>query len=1335
MDQPGSPVGTPAGRKKVANAASTTARWLFFIVAVFLIVLAVLLLLARIGLPWLSGYKGEVEQRLSEQLNGPVTIEELSVRWEQFGPKLSAIGVSLSESADRQVTLDEVLIDMNMLKSVSQGTPVIDELTLVGARLALESSPEGKYQLHGLKQSAAATSDSRKGVDVLSWLMNTSRVGLQDATITLIGAENQQQLTISDLNVIATNDGDLHQLRVDMQLPEELGNKIEIGLDLVGHSDDIQNASAELHIKAVDLKADAWRSLQASRFKGLPISTTGIARLDATIQMELWGSVSDGKLQTARGQLNVADVFDTETRQPVLDNISTDVVFTDLPLGWQLSADSLTLQDSGETTTVNDVVYQFKPAGDTAWKLDASGESLELDLATRLTLSLFDKNADLPRAQWLAQSSPRGDLYDWDATFALVNGKPDFSLFSIFHELELSAAGGIPGAKNIGGTIDMKHNAGKISMQGIDMELDLPAAFAQPLQLQKLYGELDIDVQDPLRTALKGELFVTDRGLNASTRLEVKLDPGSSPHIYTQGQFSLDDIGQAKRYIPVRLLRPPTTRWLNQALIAGEAVNGELLMFGKVADFPFRENEGVFRVGFDIKDATMEYLKTWPLATGLQGRFDMDRASITSTATDGKVGSMRLSSVKARVDNLLNPVLNVSSTSAGSLPEMIEFGTTGPLKRILQPALGGIDANGRAQMDLNISVPLKRQASFNTVASAQQSVSKPATRIPGLKVNGSVFLKNNDIRFDAAKFLLTDVDGAVGFTQNGIRVNNLQGLMYGRPVRVDSKTEGKGNNRGVEITVTGPMSIEKVLNSYDIPLTRFAKGESRWNISVRIPMNAKQAERRGIRFAAVSELVGTRLLLPEPLGKAVGQSSRLAVSSTLFPKSTKREWLIDIGQSTKSLVRVDGSKLLSMAVAFGGGLPNPNVKEGFRLEGSLSELGLDGWVKSVAGLIDDLEPSDTPQRIMPVSGDLKVKQFIAGKQYIGGGSLRFNTDYDYVNGVIENQYLSGSARYPREHWNKTQPAVVRINNVDKRFVDALDSAVADEESNELDPRTLPPIHARVGHVRWGSLDLQALTIRTSPAVSGMNIDTFGFAYESAQLIGSGYWRLRDPQGVNAALKDQHVTKLDLTMQSSDFGRAATRLGFGGTLDEGEGVLTGSLVWPAPAYKPSLDNLVGEMNIDIQKGRILKVEPGAAKLVGLFALQSIPRRLSLDFKDLVLDGLDYETIRGQVQLANGIAHAPLVQLNGSVGVVDIAGESNLVTQQYNQRITVLPRVSAALPIIGIISGGATAGVGALFAGGLLKAIGLDFDRIGLREYTLTGGWDEPELTVVPFEPTR
>ena len=1320
------------GKKKVATAARSTARWVYLTSAVCLILLALLLLLARVGLPWLGTYKGEVEARLSEQLKSPVVIDDLSVRWEHFGPTLSATGVSLSESADRQVTLDEVLIDVNMLKSISQGTPIIDELTLVGVKLALETDNNGNFQLHGLKQSAPTSEKPKKGIDVLSWLMDTSRVGLQDAIITLTSAEDEEELVITDLNILATNDGDLHQLRVDMQLPEELGGQVEIGLDLVGQSVDIRNASADLHVTASNLKPDGWRTLQASRFKGLPISTTGIARLDATVQMELWGTVSDGRLQTARGQLAVADVIDIKSQQPVLDNVSTDIVFEDLPLGWKLSADSLELQDGGETTSVNNVVYQFKPTENTAWQLDANGESLELDLATRLALSLFDKDADLPRAKWLAEASPRGDLYDWDASFALVDGRPDFSLFSIFHELNLTAAGGIPGASNIGGTIDMKHNVGKIAMQGVDMALDLPSAYAQPLQLQKLYGELYIDVQDPLRTSLKGEVVIDDQGFDATTRLEVKLDPGASPHIDLQSKFSLNDIGQANRYVPTRLLRPPTTRWLNRALIAGEAVNGELLMFGNVSDFPFAQNEGVFKVGFDMKNTTIDYLDGWPQTTDLQGRFDMEGASIRTVANDGKLQSMRISKLDVRINDLLNPVLEVSTTGADSLARIIQFGKTGPLKGLLKSALTGIDATGRAQMDVNLTLPLKRKAEFNTVASAQKRVNKTSTSIAGLKVNGSVFLKNNDITYDVAKLALEKVDGAVGFTQDGIRVNNLQGLMYGRPVRVDSKTEGRGSKRVTEFTVEGPMSAEKVLENYGIPLTRFAKGESHWNVSVKVPMNAAATARNGIQLAAVSDLVGTRLILPEPLGKSVGQGQRMGLSSIIFPQSENREWLIDYGNFMRALVRVDEDGLQSMSTKFGGGSPNENVETGFRFEGVVSELSLDGWAQSISELIDDLPASNTPTPIMPISGDLQVKQFVAGNQGVGGGSLRFNTDHDYINGVIDSQWLSGNARYPREHWTQTRAAVARINLIDKRFIDALETADKKVGGGELDPRTLPPIEARVAQIRWDALDLKGLTIRTSPSVSGLNIDTFGFAYDSAQLVGTGYWRLRDPQNVNNELKDQHITKLDLMVQSNDFGQIATELGFAGTLDEGEGVLTGSLVWPAPAYKPSLENLGGEVDIDIKKGRILKVEPGAAKLVGLFALQSIPRRLSLDFKDLVLDGLDYETIRGEVQLANGIAHAPLVQLNGSVGVIDITGESNLITRQYNQRITVLPRVSAALPIIGIISGGATAGLGVLFAGGFLKAVGVDFDRIGLREYALTGGWDEPAFTLVPYE---
>ncbi len=1329
----GSPSKPAPGRKKVAAAAGRTANWLFVISAVLLILFAILLIIARIGLPWLGNYKGEIETRLSEQLGTPVVIDELSVRWEQFGPKLSATGVSLNESANRQVTLDEVLIELNMLKSISQAFPVIDELTLVGAKLALEMSPDGRYELHGLNRSQTSeTSETsaNQGVNMLSWLMDTARVDLQDAQINLINAANNDQLTISDLNITAVNEGSLHQLRVDMQLPEELGDFIELGLDLEGSSDDIRNASVDVHVKATDLKVDAWRALQAGRFQGLRLSTTGIARLDATTQIELWGTMSDGKLQSARGQIVATELTDINTQKSVIDRLSTDVVFKDMPSGWQLSTDLLEFQNGAELTSVNDVVYKFKPDANTAWKLDARGDSLKLDVATQLVLSLFDKKADLPRAQWLAQANPKGDLTDWTASFALVDGKPDFSLFSEFRGLELGAANGVPGIKNISGTLDVLHNVGKIDMQGVDTELDLPAVYTQSLQLQNLDGQLDIDFQDPLSTTLKGDIAVNDFGFKADTRVEIGLESGAPPTVFTQGKFSLEDVSRVSQYIPDRLIKRGTYDWLDRALVSGRATNGELLMFGKVSDFPFTQNDGVFKVGFDFDDASLNYLNGWPEATALQGRYDIEGASMRVTATDGLLDSMRLSSVDAQIDNLFNPVLELKSTSAGPLAKLVEFGNTGPLEKILSPALVDVTASGRAQMDLTISVPLKRESNpgTDTLASVKPG---NTTSVPELKINGSIFLNNNAISVARANLELKEVRGAIGFTKNGVRVNNLKSLMFGRPVRIDAKTEGQGQARTTEITMAGPMRASDILTNYNIPLTRFVDGESQWNVSVRVPMTTAQMTRSGIKVAAVSGLLGTRLRLPEPLRKSAATTGRMALSSTLMPDSERREWLIDYNDVMRSMVRVDGATLQSIATRFGGGAPNPNVTDGIRLDGTVEQLGLDSWVGSIAELLDELEPSATPTPILPISAELQVNKFIAGRQYVGGGTLRFNTESDYINGVINSQWLSGSVRYPRAHWKQDLPALVRITTVDKRFVDALDTAVEGEKGGDLDPRQLPPVQARISQVRWGNLDLKDLTIRTSPAVNGLNIDTFGFAYQTAQLIGDGYWHLRDSQGVNETLTDQHITKLNLTLQGYDFGGLLSDVGFGGTLSEGEGVLSGSLVWPAAGYKPSLANLVGEMNIDVKNGRILKVEPGAARLVGLFALQTLPRRLSLDFKDLVLDGLDYETIGGRVQIANGIAHAPLVQMNGAIGVLDITGESNLLTKQYNQRITVLPRVSAALPIIGVISGGASAGLGVLFAGGLLKAVGIDFDMIGLREYSLTGSWDEPKLTMVPL----
>ena len=1292
------------------------------LLAVLLIIIAFLSAAARIGLPLLAGQKSALESRLSEYLHSPVNIGELSLRWRTLGPQLRASDVDVTEADDRQVNIDELLIDVNFAKSFWRRTLVINELTLVGANLSLEYAGEGEFHLRGIgstssapESAAGASNQDSTGVDLLAWLLNADQVALLDSHVTLIDAERGQHLLIDKLNIRAENNGLTHQLRIDMQLPKSLGGELQMGVDLSGAGADVLAMSADVYINANDLRAGALRAWDGGALESVAASTTGIAPLDASVQLALWGHFEAGVLQTARGQISARSIVDTSTNALVLDRLTSDLTFLDQPSGWKIEADSVELQSGSDVTSIDDVVFAYKPDAHSTWQLDAHGDRLPLALASRLVAAMFTQKSLGSVHQWLEQSHVTGDLQNWRTSVALRDQQPDLSLHGTYKGVSMLAAGQLPGVSELSGAIAIVHNKGAISLQAEQFKLDAPQLYKTPLTLAMLNGELALDISNLQRATLSGQVTVRDDGLEAVTRLAITLSPDESPLVDLHGRFSMQDVGQTKKYIPTKLFRKRTTTWLNQAFVSGRANNGELLLFGHLDEFPYSDQQGVFKVGFDVSDLTLDYFPGWPEVTDLEGHVEFNEAALSGRATAGRIKGVRVGGANARIADLRDAQLDLSATAGGKLQELIRFANTGPLKSILRPALVDASGTGDAQLDLKLHIPLRKSNSVNP---------------RHLQVSGSVFLKDNTLSFARSGVSFEHIRGAIGFTESGLRINNLEARFLSQNVSLNSQASGIGKHRVTEIAFTGVLDADTALQHYNIPLQRFVEGKSNWKASLYVPMNSAVVRQHGIQLSIESDLIGTQLLLPAPLRKTSAVPSKLRLQSTLREGVNNSEWFIDYGQQLKARVLVDQEGLQALSVNLGGGAANSQLVDGVRIDGKATSLAIDGWVSSIAELLRDLPTTDAPSRIMAVSADLRIDSMLAGVQSLGSAQLRVNSDSSYLNLVIDSPVLRGNLRYPREHWRKDIPLKARIAFADKQLIDALQSGPENTEPRILDPRLLPPIEARIARFKWGQLDMHDVTLRTTPDISGVKIDALGFAYQTTQLIGEGYWRLRDPQAVNPVLKDEHISQLSLTLQSDDIGQGLTELGFSGTIDEGEGVVRTTLVWPGPVYNPDLATIAGTMQIDLARGRILKVDPGAARLVGLFALQTLPRRLSLDFKDLVSEGLDFDRIDGELQLAEGVVDSSLVQLNGPVGVIDITGESNLLTREYDQKITVLPRVSAALPIIGAISGGATAGIGALIAGGFLKAIGLDLDRIGLREYRLVGSWDAPELLPVP-----
>ena len=308
---------------------------------------------------------------------------------------------------------------------------------------------------------------------------------------------------------------------------------------------------------------------------------------------------------------------------------------------------------------------------------------------------------------------------------------------------------------------------------------------------------------------------------------------------------------------------------------------------------------------------------------------------------------------------------------------------------------------------------------------------------------------------------------------------------------------------------------------------------------------------------------------------------------------------------------------------------------------------------------------------------------------------------------------------PRIYWNNQHPLRADVKWLDWQFLEAL-GTVEGGGNERLDPRDFPPMELTVDRYIQDDFRLSNIQVHTYPALSGLRTDVFGFSNEGMAVTGLADWSVSEDGA-------QHHTDISLSYQIDDLGLGMEAMGFTEAFAEGRGTGELSLTWRDALYAPPLEQMQGESVFSLEKGRFLAVEPGAAKMLGMFALHTVPRRLLLDFSDLTDEGLRYDRIDGKFSIADGNINMNYLQMQGPIGVVSNTGSTDFINSTYDQQIVVLPRLTSTLPIIGLISGGPAAGVGVLLIDQALKGLGVNFDEVGRREYLLTGTWEEPVLT--------
>jgi uncharacterized protein YhdP len=106
-------------------------------------------------------------------------------------------------------------------------------------------------------------------------------------------------------------------------------------------------------------------------------------------------------------------------------------------------------------------------------------------------------------------------------------------------------------------------------------------------------------------------------------------------------------------------------------------------------------------------------------------------------------------------------------------------------------------------------------------------------------------------------------------------------------------------------------------------------------------------------------------------------------------------------------------------------------------------------------------------------------------------------------------------------------------------------------------------------------------------------------------------------------------------------------------------------------------------------------PAPGRVLGLLGIGQLPRRLTLDFRDFFDKGFAFDSITGDVRLANGSARSDNIAIKGPAADILVRGSADLRSQRFDQTVDVLPKSGGLLTAVGALAGGPVgAAVGAV-----------------------------------------
>ena len=342
---------------------------------------------------------------------------------------------------------------------------------------------------------------------------------------------------------------------------------------------------------------------------------------------------------------------------------------------------------------------------------------------------------------------------------------------------------------------------------------------------------------------------------------------------------------------------------------------------------------------------------------------------------------------------------------------------------------------------------------------------------------------------------------------------------------------------------------------------------------------------------------------------------------------------------------------------------------------------------------------------VPLRGQLLLGQ---GKALLPQGS------YLELFGDLPEVSVNGRIRRDGEVW------VSHLNHLHWRGIESeAEEELLNQEYSSVDISGFPQVSLQIDDLRYKSMGLGAWSLDLKPSGQNLTIESIRGRLEDFTLSGHAHW--------NAA--DFPSTNLTANLAGGDLSQILHRWDLGRPIETKQFRSDAQLTWRGAPWQFRLGSLDGMFQFQADEGRIIESGAGAnlLRVFGLLNLNTLSRRLRLDFSDLLQKGLVFDQIKADYELNQGVAliREPL-QMTGPSANMEITGQVSLNTHQLDKTIRVSMPIGSNLTI-GAALLGAPHVAGALFL--FDRVMGDRIDKMTRIAYTLTGDWKDPQLNLL------